>query len=34
MNGQTRYFRDWPALLTHVQAMLEDVKFDQQKDLL
>ncbi|MFQ5343879.1 MAG: hypothetical protein ACE5F6_20235 [Anaerolineae bacterium] len=28
LSGETRYFRDWPALLTHVQAMLEDAELD------
>ncbi len=32
LSGQTRYFRDWPALLTHVQAMLEDAKPDRDPE--
>jgi len=28
LSGEARYFRDWPALLTHVQAMLENAGLD------
>jgi hypothetical protein len=30
LNGETRYFRDWPTLLTHLQAMLPAADSDQQ----
>ena len=30
MSGETRYFRDWPTLLTHLQTMLPAADSDQQ----
>jgi hypothetical protein len=30
LSGETRYFRDWPTLLTHLQTMLPAADSDQQ----
>lgn len=32
LSGETHYFRDWPTLLTHLQAMLSDVESGQQEE--
>lgn len=31
MSGDARYFRDWPTLVSHLQAMLPDSGADQAR---